>query len=93
MPCQRVQEVCRCDLDFQDLSARAQPLAAARTLALARSRLPHELSRSLVDVALYQLGEEDFFWYVNLNHLIADAWAVSLVRLLLIDSTCGRSSM
>ncbi|MEA2691711.1 MAG: hypothetical protein QOJ16_1098, partial [Acidobacteriota bacterium] len=79
VPYQRVREGWRCEVDFQDLSARPQPLAEARSLAMARCRLPHPLSRSLVDVALYKLTEEEFLWYFNLNHLIADAWAVSLV--------------
>jgi iturin family lipopeptide synthetase A len=79
VPCQRVRGSGSPGVDFTDLSARPEPFAAARSLALARCRRPHALDRSLLDVALYRLGEEDFLWYANVNHLVADAWAVSLV--------------
>ncbi|MGH9361841.1 MAG: amino acid adenylation domain-containing protein, partial [Thermoanaerobaculia bacterium] len=79
IPFQRVGDRFHCALDFQDLSARSDPMAEARALAFERCRVPHQVARSLVDAALYKLGEDDFLWYMNLNHLIADAWAVTVV--------------
>jgi amino acid adenylation domain-containing protein/non-ribosomal peptide synthase protein (TIGR01720 family) len=65
--------------DVIDLSGASDPDAALAEWAERRSRVPFELHKKLFDFALLKLAPQRFAYFVNLHHLISDAWAVAAV--------------
>ncbi len=73
----------RADLDVPLDVIRVPPspesVEAVRAQCLVRCREPFALGERLVEAALFQLGEDDFLWYLNQHHLVTDALATSLL--------------
>ncbi len=67
-------------LSIVDLSQEADPAAVARSDIRRDMETPLDLARqSPALFRLYRLGENRFWWYVRLHHVIADGFAVHLV--------------
>ena len=49
------------------------------------SQTPFDLSKRCFRSALIRLGSQDFLWYLNLHHIIADVWSVSVLYRRLSD--------
>jgi thioesterase domain-containing protein len=66
-------------LQHLDFSDHPSPLAAARTWIDERSRTPLKLPERLFDTALIKTSPEQFIWYLNQHHIIADASSFFLI--------------
>jgi amino acid adenylation domain-containing protein len=67
------------EVEQVDLSGVPDPSAAARAWAAERSRPDLDLGNRLFDSALLKLGPEHFAWYLNVHHLVSDAWSTALI--------------
>jgi len=69
-------------LEYFDFSQSADPQASFRDWRQERSngkgrRLDFEVC--LFDSALAKIAEDQFIWYLNLHHMIADGWSFSII--------------
>jgi Condensation domain/AMP-binding enzyme len=78
-PRQRVKTELRFTPDYLDFSGQPDPEAALRAWADARCRILFNLTERLFDAALIKLADSCYAWYLNLHHLVTDAWAISLI--------------
>lgn len=77
-PRMKMAEVAK-GIEFVDLAAAADPDKALVEWAEERSRVPLKLEQRLFDFVLLRLSARRFAHYVNLHHLISDAWSVAVV--------------
>jgi len=66
-------------IDQVDLSADAPPDTKYQAWLAARSRRKLDVDTRAFDAALVMLGNGATIWFLNLHHLIADAWSTRLV--------------
>jgi thioesterase domain-containing protein len=66
-------------LQHLDFSEHTNPLAAARTWIDEQSTTPLKLTERLFDSALIRISSEQFIWYLNQHHIIADASSFFLI--------------
>ena len=76
---QRVLSYLQIHCPVVDLSAQSDPDAAAEAWVHDRAQRVLDLSRCCHESALLKLGDSHWVWFLNLHHLIADAWSVSLI--------------
>ncbi|MGH3921686.1 MAG: condensation domain-containing protein, partial [Pseudonocardiaceae bacterium] len=67
------------ELEEVDLSAAPDRMAALRHWAAERSRAELDLQHRPFDSALLKLGPEHCVWYLNVHHLVSDAWSTALL--------------
>ena len=67
------------ELPLVDLSGAADPAAAADDWIRQRAAVPLQTTEQLFDGALLRLDDVTHRWYVNLHHLVTDAWTAALV--------------
>ncbi len=79
VPIRRVVPELGYDLPFFDFSTRSDPPAAARTWLQKNAITTFDLERRLFDTALLKVSADTFVWYLNMHHLISDAWSVQLI--------------
>ena len=80
VPYQRVRAPFAYEIERLDFSNEADPQARLDEWALARGRVPFDLSERLFNVALVKLGAEEYAWFINIHHIIADAWSIILLE-------------
>ncbi|WP_316976892.1 non-ribosomal peptide synthetase [Shumkonia mesophila] len=79
-PRQKILDDPAFEVERQDLSAEADPLAAAARLAVQHASHRFDLGRApLFKVALLRLGAERHVLLVNVHHIVSDAWSVSVM--------------
>ncbi|WP_225828325.1 non-ribosomal peptide synthetase [Streptomyces naphthomycinicus] len=78
IPLRRVAETVPAPLDLVDLSDEPDPHEAALRWARRRSGPGLDPARAVFDSALLRLGAADSVWYLNVDHLVSDAWSMSL---------------
>jgi hypothetical protein len=79
VPRQRVLAQVSWTLNCFDLSDRPDPEAALRAWAIERGQMLFDLERRLFDVALVMLAPDRCAIYLNLHHLVCDAWSNALI--------------
>ena len=62
-----------------DLGADDDPVGEFRRRCRERCARPLSLAESLVDSALFRLGDGRTGWYLNQHHLVTDAWSTRLL--------------
>lgn len=85
IPQQRVLPHLEYEVSVLDFSHEADPQAAVRDWAEARSQKLFNLSERLFETVLIQLGPERFVWYLNQHHLITDIESVRRIYLTVSD--------
>ncbi len=78
VPFQRVYEEASFALEVIDCDGEA-PRAQAEARAQERCEAPFRLDHALFDTALYRLADGSSLWYLNLHHLITDAWSTDVL--------------
>ena len=78
-PRQRVLSEVAFDLEQLDFSDAADPRATLMAWANERCRVAFNLEERLLDSALIKLSDKQYAWYLNVHHVIADAWSVTLI--------------
>jgi len=78
VPQRRVVETFPYQLEFLDFSKVAEPQAELDRWAQARCRRSFDMSTRLFDAAVIRLGPEQFAWYLNTHHVIADVVSVTV---------------
>jgi hypothetical protein len=69
-----------------DLSQVADPEGEVQRRLAMEARVPFDLSRApLVRAALFRTGEDRHIFYLNVHHLISDAWSQSILIRELVD--------
>ncbi|REJ75796.1 MAG: amino acid adenylation domain-containing protein [Acidobacteria bacterium] len=68
-----------CELEIRTLRDQSDPPAAARALCLQRCAAALPPGGELVDSLLLELGDGASVWYLNLHHLITDAFSTRLL--------------
>ena len=79
VPQQRVQRYMFCELDYLDFSEMPEPETLLQRWLEQRRVIPFNLEERLFDSALIKMAPERFIWYLNLHHIIIDAWSFSLL--------------
>ena len=79
VPQQRVIREFAYEMEYIDLSQDSEPDAALRSWVGRRSGGRLDLEKRLFDSAMLKVSEDRFAWYLNLHHIIADAWSRSLI--------------
>jgi natural product biosynthesis luciferase-like monooxygenase protein/amino acid adenylation domain-containing protein len=79
VPRQRVLSSLPYEMEFFDLSRAADPRARLDAWVDARRRTPLDIGKCVFDSALVKLADEEFAWFLNLHHIVADAWSFFLV--------------
>jgi amino acid adenylation domain-containing protein len=79
VPQRRVLEHVPVELDVVDLSDAPDPDEALRRWTAARSGPELDLGRRVFDSALLVLRPGHMVWYLNVHHLVTDAWSTSLI--------------
>ncbi|MFI2762272.1 amino acid adenylation domain-containing protein [Streptomyces echinatus] len=78
IPVRRVAESVPAPVPLVDLSGEPDPPEAALHWARRRSGPGLDAGREVFDTALLRLGDSTFAWYLNVDHLVCDAWSMSL---------------
>ncbi|MEU6665867.1 amino acid adenylation domain-containing protein [Streptomyces sp. NPDC046727] len=78
VPLRRVAETVPAPLEPVDLTGEPDPHEAARQWARRRSGAGLDAARSVFDSALLRLSDTESAWYLNVDHLVCDAWSMSL---------------
>lgn len=79
-PRQWPDPACRPGIERVDLSAQADPVAAAQAAMHAERMTPVDPARDRLAVQrLYLLGNERFVWYLRVHHLAADGYGMALL--------------
>ncbi|MGW2463442.1 amino acid adenylation domain-containing protein [Streptomyces sp. NPDC001761] len=78
VPLRRVAGSVPAPVDLVDLSAEADPRQAALHWARRRSGPGLDPERCVFDSALLRLSDTAYAWYLNVDHLVCDAWSMSL---------------
>ncbi|HEV2707133.1 MAG TPA: condensation domain-containing protein [Pyrinomonadaceae bacterium] len=89
-PRQRLVESLPYKMDYVDLSHHADPHAAARAWSDERLQIPFDFGERLFDSALIKLSEQETIWFLNIHHIICDAWSYT-VAFKLMSELYGRS--
>lgn len=79
IPQQHVLDKLPAPLGFVDLSAEADPEAAAVAWQQQQVQRPFQLNRCLYDSVLLKLNNHQFTWFLNEHHLITDASSFFLI--------------
>ncbi|MFE2018542.1 amino acid adenylation domain-containing protein [Streptomyces sp. NPDC059499] len=79
VPVRRVSEAAAAPVDLVDLTDEPDPRAAALSWARKRSASGLDPARAVFDSALLRLGPADCAWYLNVDHLVCDAWSMALI--------------
>lgn len=85
VPVRRVSETVPAPVDLVDLSGAADPRAAALAWARRRTATGLDPSRAVFDSALLRLGPDAWAWYLDVDHLVCDAWSMALILRTLSD--------
>ncbi|MCX5414497.1 non-ribosomal peptide synthetase [Streptomyces sp. NBC_00059] len=85
VPVRRVSETVPAPVDLVDLSGAADPRAAALAWARRRTATGLAPSRAVFDSALLRLGPDAWAWYLDVDHLVCDAWSMALILRTLSD--------
>jgi hypothetical protein len=68
------------DINHVDLSQVADPQAEVQRRLAVEARVPFDLSRApLARAALFRTAEDRHVFYLNIHHLISDAWSQSIL--------------
>lgn len=78
VPLRRVAGTVGAPLPLVDLTGDPDPREAALRWARRRSASGLDPERSVFDSALLRLGGSVYAWYLNVDHLVCDAWSMSL---------------
>jgi len=78
-PIRRVVPKLDYDLPFLDFSIRPDPPAATQTWVQKKARATFDLKRRSFDAALLKVSANKFVWFLNIHHVISDAWSVQLI--------------
>ncbi|MFD6416764.1 amino acid adenylation domain-containing protein [Streptomyces sp. NPDC060194] len=79
VPVRRVGESVDAPVELVDLSSADDPRASALAWARRRSAAGLDPARVVFDSALLRLGPDVWAWYLNVDHLVCDAWSVALM--------------
>ncbi|HEY7218572.1 MAG TPA: amino acid adenylation domain-containing protein, partial [Candidatus Binatia bacterium] len=79
IPIRRVMPEMGYDLPFLDFSTRPDPTAAAQSWLRENAIKTFDLGHRLFEAALLKVSADEFVWYLNMHHLIGDAWSVQLI--------------
>jgi natural product biosynthesis luciferase-like monooxygenase protein/amino acid adenylation domain-containing protein/non-ribosomal peptide synthase protein (TIGR01720 family) len=82
-PRQRVLPELPYEPEFVDLSGSADPRAELDRWAHNRCRVPLNLQERLFDAALIKLSENEYGSYLNIHHIVSDAWSVTIISSLI----------
>ncbi|WP_299537839.1 non-ribosomal peptide synthetase [uncultured Streptomyces sp.] len=85
VPVRRVSETVPAPVDLVDLSGAADPRTAALAWARRRTATGLDPSRAVFDSALLRLGPDAWAWYLDVDHLVCDAWSMALILRTLSD--------
>jgi amino acid adenylation domain-containing protein/non-ribosomal peptide synthase protein (TIGR01720 family) len=78
-PRQRVVAGMSYEVELLDFSGFAEPRAHFLQWAQERCLLPLNLNERVYDGVLVKLGEEAYAFYINVHHIIADAWSTMIL--------------
>ena len=77
---QRVRDTMDSTLDVVDLRGLSDPIAEARSLALADARKGFDLACApLIRVRLARTGEREHVLQFNMHHIISDGWSMDIL--------------
>jgi len=79
VPRRLVREDLTVEVDEVDLSGRPDPEAALTEWVERRRAGDFDLGERLYDTALLRLGPAHCVWYLNVHHLVSDAWSTALI--------------
>jgi amino acid adenylation domain-containing protein len=79
IPIRRVMLELDYDLPLLDFSTSSDPPAAVQSWLRDNAIKTFDLERRLFDAALLKVSADEFVWYLNMHHLISDAWSVQLI--------------
>jgi amino acid adenylation domain-containing protein len=79
VPTRRVLPDLAYEVPFLDLSHASEPHLSAKRWMQERCLVPFDVGMRLFDTALIKLTANEFVWYLNMHHLISDAWSVQLI--------------
>ncbi|MEM9014151.1 MAG: amino acid adenylation domain-containing protein [Pseudomonadota bacterium] len=92
IPQRRVLQTIDVGLPIYDLSGESDPYQSSRQFLNDRVRSPLDLSARAFDACLVQLGTDHFVWYLNVHHIIADAWGSMLIYIRVAAHYTGRAA-
>ncbi|MYW44272.1 non-ribosomal peptide synthetase [Streptomyces sp. SID161] len=78
VPLRRVTESVPAPVPLVDLTGEPDPREAALRWARRRSARGLDPERRVFDSALLRLGGTAYAWYLDVDHLVSDAWSMSL---------------
>lgn len=78
-PFQRVLPDFPYDVECIDFSQFKEPARLAWAWIRKRCQVPFDFQKRLFDTALLKVGAEHSIWYLNIHHIVADAWSHSLI--------------
>jgi len=73
------------EMRYHDFSEMPDAHGEAQKWVQERCRMPLDISKCVFDSALIKLSAEEYLWYLNVHHLVADAWASALIARLVSD--------
>jgi len=79
VPQQRVITNSTYTVEYFDFSQASEPQASLQTWVRERSQVPFDLENRLFDCVLIKISDQEFLWYLNVHHMIADGWSHSLI--------------
>ncbi|MFF7373297.1 amino acid adenylation domain-containing protein [Streptomyces tricolor] len=78
VPLRRVADTVPAPVDLVDLTGEPDPREAAVRWARRRSGPGLDPARRVFDSALLKLSDSAYAWYLDVDHLVCDAWSMSL---------------
>ncbi|MBO0798971.1 MAG: hypothetical protein J2P31_09110, partial [Blastocatellia bacterium] len=79
VPQQRVIANSHYTAEYLDFSLVSQPQVALQAWTRHRSQVRFDLAQRLFDTVLIKISDQEYFWYLNVHHLITDGWSAALI--------------
>jgi amino acid adenylation domain-containing protein len=79
IPVRRIHASVPARVTYVDLTDEPDPATAARRWARRRETGGLDSTRCVFDCALLRLGDASYAWYLNVDHLVCDAWSISVI--------------
>jgi amino acid adenylation domain-containing protein len=85
LPVERVTMGIPSDLVILDISDSADPQAASRDWITAKVAIPLDPEKCIYSSALIKLSRDEYIWFFNQHHMLADGWTVALLYQRMIE--------
>jgi len=86
LPIQEIQANVEAELPIIDLSVEQDSEQALEEFIQRQSRIQFDLSKKVFYSALVKVNEQRWVWFLNIHHIVTDAWSFSILYTALADS-------